>query len=53
VGRRYAEALDHLSEVFLQTGLLAALPVTNLEPEKTCQEGEMNKFSVSHSEETK
>jgi hypothetical protein len=53
VGRRYIEALDLLSEVFLETGMLTALPVTNLSQEKTCQEGESGEFSVSDSEEAK
>ena len=53
VGRRYTEALDLLSEVFLETGMLAALPVTNLSPEKSCQEGEKGEFPVSRSAEAK
>jgi DNA-directed RNA polymerase specialized sigma24 family protein len=53
VGRRYTEALDLLSEVFLQTGMLTALPVTNSGPAKTCQEGETGEFPVSHSAESK
>jgi DNA-directed RNA polymerase specialized sigma24 family protein len=53
VGRRYAEALDLLSEVFLETGMLTALPVMNSGPAKICQEGETGEFPVSHSAEAK
>ena len=53
IGRRYVEALDLLSEVFLETGMLTALPVTNLSREKSCQEGENGEFPVSDSEEAK
>ena len=53
VGRRYVEALDLLSELFLQSGMLTALPVTNSTAEKTCQEGETDQFPVTHSAEAK
>jgi len=38
VGRRYREALDQLSEIFLEGGLLTRLPAPPTQ--ETCQEGE-------------
>ncbi len=45
VGRRYIEALDRLSEVFLETGLLTRLPVTDPEPPGKLSRGENRRFS--------
>ncbi|MGA8154180.1 MAG: hypothetical protein WB952_24755 [Terriglobales bacterium] len=45
--RRYGEALDHVSDIFLKRNILARLPVRNSIPEKACQEGENNEFPVS------
>jgi len=53
VGRRYVEALDLLSEWFLQSGMLTALPVTHSAAKKTCQEGETDQFPVTRSAEAK
>jgi len=54
VVRRFPEALDKLSELFLCGGLLRWLPQVNSRPdsssEKTCQEGENGEFLVSDSE---
>ena len=48
--RRYGEALDRVSAIFLKRNILARLPVQNSIPEKACQEGESNEFPVSCSE---
>jgi predicted DNA-binding protein (UPF0251 family) len=53
VGRRYTEALDRLSEIFLESGLLIRLPVTDPEPPKGCQEGKIGDFPVSDSAQAK
>ena len=53
VGRRFPEALDKLSDFFLEGGLLMRLPKTESNPPEACQEGEMSEISVSDSEETK
>jgi hypothetical protein len=53
VGRRFTEALDKLSNSFLEGGLLKRLPKTEPRPEKSCQEGKNDEFSVSGSEESK
>ena len=45
--RRYGEALDRVSEIFLKRNILARLPVQKSIPEKPCQEGESNEFPVS------
>lgn len=47
VGRRFPETLDRLSEIFLQGGLLARMPVTKKKPAKSCQEAENNEICVS------
>ncbi|MBV9573823.1 MAG: sigma-70 family RNA polymerase sigma factor, partial [Acidobacteriales bacterium] len=49
VGRRFSEAIDRLSEAFLEGGLLARLPVTNPIQEKACQEGESDQIELSGS----
>jgi len=45
--RRYGEALDRMSEIFLNRNILARLPVQSSTSEKPCQEGEDNEFPVS------
>jgi hypothetical protein len=53
VGRRFPEALDKLSEFFLEGGLLSHLPKTEPRVEKSCQEGENDEIFVSDSLEAK
>ena len=53
VGRRFTEALDKLSDFFLEGGLLVRLPETGQKLEKSCQEGKNDEFLVSDSEEAK
>jgi len=53
VGRRFTEALDKLSEFFLDGGLLQRLPKTEQRRQKSCQEGENEEIFVSDSEEGK
>ena len=53
VGRRFTEALDKLSEFFLEGGHLQRLPKTERRAEKSCQEGENDEIFVSDSEESK
>ena len=53
VVRRFPEALDQLSEIFLEGGLLTRLPGGNSAPRESCQEGEMNEKSLNDSEQTK
>ena len=53
VGRRFTEALDKLSDFFLEGGLLSRLPKTEPRREKSCQEGGNDEIFVSDSEETK
>ncbi len=50
--RCYVEALDRVSEIFLKRKLLLRLPCTKPEPEKSCQGGKGDEFSVSDSEQT-
>jgi hypothetical protein len=49
VGRRFPEALDRLTEIFLDGGLLIQFPQTNLAVEENCQGGKTNQIPVSHS----
>jgi len=51
--RRYAEALDRVSEIFLEREILARLPVTKTEAPETCQEGETEENFASDSEQGK
>ena len=37
VGRRFPEALDRLTDIFLEAGLLVRLPATDVARAKTCQ----------------
>ncbi len=53
VGRRFAEALDKLSNLFLEGGHLKRLPKTEPRAEKTCQEGEKREFFASDSQKGK
>jgi DNA-directed RNA polymerase specialized sigma24 family protein len=49
VGRRFPEALDRLTEIFLQAGLLIRLPATDVARANTCQEGRIEKLPASAS----
>ena len=51
--RVYVEALDRVSELFLERGLLTRLPETkSVDPKKPCQGGQRPQFPLSDSEET-
>jgi predicted DNA-binding protein (UPF0251 family) len=47
VGRRFAEALDRLSEIFLEGGVLSRFPAAEKKPVQSCQEEESGQKSVS------
>ncbi len=49
VGRRFPEAVDQLTEIFLEAGLLVRLPVTDGARAKNCQEGRIEETPVSAS----
>jgi hypothetical protein len=51
VGRRYHDALDQLSEIFLQGGLLTRLVSVDERP-KPCQEGKNGKIRVTDCEDS-
>jgi hypothetical protein len=51
--RRYAEALDRISEVFLKREILTRLPATKLESPETCQEGKTEESFATDSEQSK
>ena len=51
VGRRYPEALDELSKIFLNGGLLNPLVVAGPRAAESCQEGKTGEISVSDWEE--
>ncbi len=53
VGRRFPEALDQLTDIFLEAGLLVRLPVTDVARKKMCQEEKVVTNSVSDSEHWK
>jgi DNA-directed RNA polymerase specialized sigma24 family protein len=53
VGRRFPEAIDSLSELFLKGGLLERLAHIKEEAEKSCQEGKIDEISASDSEDGK
>jgi hypothetical protein len=57
VGRRFPEALDRLSRLFLEAGLLARLPGEKGDRDTTrpesCQEGKNDEISLNDSEQTK
>jgi len=50
VGRRFPEAIDQLSDIFLDAGLLIRLPSTDLARRKNCQERKKELRAVSGSE---
>ncbi len=45
--RRYGEALDRVSAIFLKRNILTRLPCRSSISQKPCQEGESNEFPVS------
>ena len=49
VGRRFPEALDRVTEIFLDSGLLIRLPATDVARGKNCQEGNGGEILVSAS----
>jgi hypothetical protein len=49
VGRRYPEAVDQLTAIFLNTGLLVRLPVTDAARAESCQEGKMDEIPATDS----
>jgi DNA-directed RNA polymerase specialized sigma24 family protein len=51
VGRRFPEALDQLTDIFLEAGLLVRLPTADVAREKNCQEGEIDENTVSDSQQ--
>jgi len=51
--RRYGEALDRVSAIFLKRNILARLPVQSSISQKPCQEAESNEFPVSSSGQRK
>jgi hypothetical protein len=52
INHDYGEALDEVTEVFLQRGILERLPQPVPNREKPCQEGSEPEFAVCHSYET-
>jgi hypothetical protein len=52
VARYYIEALDRVSEIFLNRRLLLRLPCVKPAVEKSCQGGKTGEFHVSDSEQT-
>jgi hypothetical protein len=49
VGRRFPEAVDQLTDIFLEAGLLVRLPAADVAREKICQEGKNEESLVSDS----
>ena len=49
VGRRFPEALDRLTEIFLKVGLLIRLPATDVARANNCQEGGIEEIPASAS----
>jgi hypothetical protein len=49
VGRRFPEALDRLTEIFLEAGLLIRLPATDMARANHCQEGRIEEIPASAS----
>jgi len=47
IRRRLSEILDHISEKFLEHGLLQSLPARAASAPETCQEGKRDQFSLS------
>jgi len=52
ISRRFPEALDQLTDIFLKAGLLIRLPATDVARAKSCQEGKMEEIPASDSEQT-
>ena len=50
VGRRFPEALDQLTDIFLEAGLLIRLPATDVARAKSCQGGRNEESFASASE---
>ena len=50
VGRRFPEALDQMTEIFLAAGLLIRLPATDAARAENCQEGNPEEIPASASE---
>ena len=53
VGRRFPEALDQLTDIFLEAGLLIRLPSTDVAREKNCQASKIEESTLSDSESWK
>ena len=53
VGRRFPEAVDQLTEVFLEAGLLVRLPTTDVARVQSCQEGRIEQTPASVCEDGK
>ena len=53
VGRRFPEAVDQLTEVFLEAGLLVPLPTTDVARAPRCQEGRIPETPASVCEDGK
>ena len=49
VGRRFPEAIDQLTDIFLEAGLLIRLPATDVARARSCQEDKRENISVSDS----
>jgi hypothetical protein len=50
IGRRYVDALDNLSELFLKREILTAIPGQNKNSTEACQEGKASESDASDSE---
>ena len=53
VGRRFPEAVDQLTEVFLEAGLLVRLPANDVARVQNCQEGRIEETPASVCDERK
>ncbi len=53
VGRRFPEALDRVTGIFLDSGLLIRLPASDVARAKNCQEGSGGEFPASASAQRK
>lgn len=53
VGRRFPEAVDQLTEVFLEAGLLVRLPSNDVARAQSCQEGRIEETPASICEDGK
>ena len=53
VGRRFPEALDRVTGIFLDSGLLIRLPASDVARAKNCQEGSGREISASASAQRK